>query len=243
MSVETSLSDQAQFNENHEKKTLQYYSVFSAWCQTACSGVYGSRDIVLSVETPTSDQAQFKENPPKKHCINIKCIFLVVPDSLFWVLWIRRHSRVSRNSNLWSGTFKENPKKTHCIIVSSAWCQAAWRTEFYGSRDMNHDMTNQLIECTHSEDSDQTGNPPSLIKVLARRSIFSHGLNDSLYGQRRLWSDWVEAHFHLCRRRADMPSCTFAVCERERERERDRERERERERERKRERELVDFLQ
>ena len=44
-----------------------YYSVFSAWCKTACSDVYGFTDIVVSVETPTSDQAQFKENPNIKH--------------------------------------------------------------------------------------------------------------------------------------------------------------------------------
>ena len=41
-----------------------------------------------------------------------------------------------------------------------------------------------------SEDSDQPGHPPSLIRVFAMRSMDSLGPNFASGGQRWLWSDW-----------------------------------------------------
>ena len=51
------------------------------------------------------------------------------------------------------------------------------------------DKTNKMV-CAPSEDSNQPGHPPSLIRVFAVRAMGSWGSNVSSCGQRRLWSDW-----------------------------------------------------
>ena len=48
------------------------------------------------------------------------------------------------------------------------------------------------MTCAPSEDSDQPGHPPSLIRVFAVRFMDSWGPNASSCGQRRLWSGWSE---------------------------------------------------
>ena len=50
---------------------------------------------------------------------------------------------------------------------------------------------NQQNDCAPSEDSDQPGHPPSLIRGFAVRSMRSWGPNVSSCGQWRLWSDWL----------------------------------------------------
>ena len=52
---------------------------------------------------------------------------------------------------------------------------------------------NQQNDCAPSEDSDQPGHPPSLIRVFAVRMKKSWVLSYPLSAQRRLWSDWVDA--------------------------------------------------
>ena len=56
---------------------------------------------------------------------------------------------------------------------------------------------NQQNDCASSEDSNQPGHPPSLIRVLAIRSVGSRGPKLSSCGQQRLWSDWADAQAHL----------------------------------------------
>ena len=56
---------------------------------------------------------------------------------------------------------------------------------------------NQQNDCAPSEDSDQPGHPPSLIRVFAVRSMCSQGSKLSSCGQRRLWSDWADAQAKL----------------------------------------------
>ena len=58
--------------------------------------------------------------------------------------------------------------------------------------ELPHDKTNKMI-CAPSEDSDQPGHSPSLIRVFAVCSVGSWGPNVSSCGQRRLWSDWADA--------------------------------------------------
>ena len=64
----------------------------------------------------------------------------------------------------------------------------------------------QQNECAPSEDSDQPGHPPSLIRAFAVRTMGSKGPKLSSCGQRRLWSDransqadlslrWAHTHF------------------------------------------------
>ena len=72
-----------------------------------------------------------------------------------------------------------------------------------------HDKTNKLT-CAPSEDSDQPGHPPSLVRVFAVRSIGSQGPKVSSCGQRRFWSDWADAQADLSLRWMHR-SCTLQV--------------------------------
>ena len=56
---------------------------------------------------------------------------------------------------------------------------------------------NQQSECAPSEDSDQPGHPPSLIRTFAVRMKKAWVLSYPLSAQRRLWSDWVDAQADL----------------------------------------------
>ena len=51
--------------------------------------------------------------------------------------------------------------------------------------------------CAPSEDSDQPGHPPSLIRVFAVRMKKAWALSYPLSVQRRLWSDWADAQADL----------------------------------------------
>ena len=56
---------------------------------------------------------------------------------------------------------------------------------------------NQQNDCAPSEDSDQPGHPPSLIRVFAVHMKKHWVLSYPLSAQRRLWSDWADAHADL----------------------------------------------
>ena len=56
---------------------------------------------------------------------------------------------------------------------------------------------NQQNECAPSEDSDQPGHPPSLIRVFAVRMKKAWVLIYPLSAKRRLWSDWADAQADL----------------------------------------------
>ena len=70
------------------------------------------------------------------------------------------------------------------------------------------DKTNK-IACVPSEDSDQPGHPPSLIRVFAVRLKKARILSYPLSAQRTLWSDWADAQADLSLRWAHMPLCWF----------------------------------
>ena len=59
-----------------------------------------------------------------------------------------------------------------------------------------HDKTNKMA-CVPSEDSDQTGHPPSLIRVFAFRMKKAWILSYPLSTQRKFWSDWADAQADL----------------------------------------------
>ena len=56
---------------------------------------------------------------------------------------------------------------------------------------------NQQSDCASSEDSDQPGHLPSLIRVFAVRMKKAWVLSHPLSAQRRLWSDWADAQADL----------------------------------------------
>ena len=70
---------------------------------------------------------------------------------------------------------------------------------------------NQQCECAPSEDSDQPGHPPSLIRVFAVRSMGSPGPKLSSCGQRRLRSDWADAQAYLSLRWAHSHFVSFVM--------------------------------
>ena len=63
---------------------------------------------------------------------------------------------------------------------------------------LNRFMTKTTkMACAPSEDSDQPGHPPSLIRVFAVGMKKAWALSYPLSAQQRLWSDWVDAHADL----------------------------------------------
>ena len=56
---------------------------------------------------------------------------------------------------------------------------------------------NQQNGCAPSEDSDQPGHPPRLIRVFAVRMKKAWVLSYPLSAQRRRWSDWADAQADL----------------------------------------------
>ena len=76
--------------------------------------------------------------------------------------------------------------------------------------ELPHDKTNKMaFAFAPSEDSDQPGHPPSLIRVFAVRSIGTWGPNVSSCVQRKLWSDWADAQADLCLRWLQWSFCWF----------------------------------
>ena len=73
-----------------------------------------------------------------------------------------------------------------------------------------HDKTNKMA-CTPSENSDQPGHPPSLIRVFAVPMKKPWILSYPLAAQRRLWSDWAEAHADLSLRLAQSHFVGFVM--------------------------------
>ena len=71
--------------------------------------------------------------------------------------------------------------------------------------ELLHDKTNKMT-CAPSEDSDQPGHSPSLIRVFTVRIKKACVLSSPLSGQQRLWSDWTDAQADLSLR---MLHCHF----------------------------------
>ena len=63
-----------------------------------------------------------------------------------------------------------------------------WKKCFNTAFEPPHDKTNKMV-CAPSEDSDQPGHPPSLIRVFAVRMKKAWVLSNPLSAQRILWSE------------------------------------------------------
>ena len=87
-------------------------------------------------------------------------------------------------------------KRTRCYYLKYNYIWAASRQ-------------NQQNGCVPSEDSDQPGHLPSLIRVFVVRMKKAWLLSYPLSTQRRLWSDWADAQADLSLRWAHMPFCWF----------------------------------
>ena len=117
------------------------------------------------------------------------------------------------NGYHWKGMYVESMQKALCRGLKTKakhfpdvrfWRQLTiqnWKTARYVSNIHSRTIDtyiwvmtwqNQQYECAQSEDSDQPGHPPSLIRVFAFRSMGSWGSKLSSCVQRRLWSDWAD---------------------------------------------------
>ena len=77
------------------------------------------------------------------------------------------------------------------------------------TKGYTNEPSHDKMTCVPSEDSDQPGHPPSLIRVFTVHSMGSWGPKVSSCGQRRLWSDWADAQADLSLCWADMWICWF----------------------------------
>ena len=73
------------------------------------------------------------------------------------------------------------------LFIASSNNQMKWATTWQ----------NQQSECAPSEDSDQPGHSPSLIRVFAVRLKEAWILSYPLSTQRKLWTDWADAQADL----------------------------------------------
>ena len=85
--------------------------------------------------------------------------------------------------------FKELWKRASNLLLS---CTLVRET----TDEPPHDKTNKMT-CAPSEDSDQPGHPPSLIRVFAVCTKKAGVLSYLLSAQRRLWSNWASAEADL----------------------------------------------
>ena len=81
-------------------------------------------------------------------------------------------------------------------------------TIFTQTVEPHRDKTNKMA-CAPSEDSDQPGHPPSLIRVFAVRLKKARILSYPLSAQWRLWSDWADAQADLSLGWAPISVCWF----------------------------------
>ena len=100
-----------------------------------------------------------------------------------------------------------------CRLEEEAFWATSWQNQqndFCAQRRLRSAWASaQSDQSLPSEDSDQPGLPPSLIKVFAVRSVGSLGPNFASGGQRWLWLDWVDAQANLSLRCAHRSFCWF----------------------------------
>ena len=85
------------------------------------------------------------------------------------------------------------------ICSSDGWCLmlSVWSLSPWFTTEPRHDKTNKMI-CAPSEDSDEPGHPPSLIRVFAVRMKKAWVLSYPLSAQRNqadLSLRWAHSHF------------------------------------------------
>ena len=111
---------------------------------------------------------------------------------IFNVSFVGRSSS-GRQQRLWSDYADAHADLRFCCTQRSfcwLWC---WVSDY---KQVAHDKTNKMA-CAPSDDSDQPGHPPSLIRVFTVRMKKALFLSYPLSAQQRLWSDWADAQADL----------------------------------------------
>ena len=126
----------------------------------------------------------------------------------FWITAIQNRCRwnfcvVEMQSELWDClALWQNDKN----LVA---CYNVWQRPRTQSNVWAASWQNQHIGFAPSEDWDQPGHPPSLIRVFVVRMKTHLVLSYPLSAQRRLWSDWADAQADLSLPWAHRPICWF----------------------------------
>ena len=145
-----------------------------------------------------------------------KCehIQLIISQKLLQNLWRFRHlhtglSFVTGNETI---NFISRPAKLISLQLVPTDPTDRWafnpQNSYWYKFEPPHDKTNK-VACAPSEDSDQPGHPPHLIRVFAVRMKTAWVLSYPLSAQRRLWSDWADAQADLSLRWAYRSFCWF----------------------------------
>ena len=127
-------------------------------------------------------------------------LLTLIKMSFFSVLYFHRGGRRSEHNIIpaeWKGFYGQRcyyasrrSYDSHLINPKTTMIHLSWIFE------PRHDKTNEN-GCAPSEDSDQPGHPPSLIRVFAVRMKKHWVLSYPLSAQRRLWSYWADAQADL----------------------------------------------
>ena len=127
-------------------------------------------------------------------------------DRTIWRMHKRTYERKGENyiplgihaGGIMSPFIKGLPCSLHAGIIFDSTSTWAHNTNFDIARTCIWAMTwqNQQSDCAPSEDSDQPGHSPSLIRefaIMKKAWVLSYPLS----AQRRLWSDWADAQGNL----------------------------------------------
>ena len=150
-------------------KSLNNFSnIKLCWCYHACCCCDDDND--------NDDDNEWKDE------INMKKMITRGPGpvSLTWVL-IWGYAEITRSCTMSSRPSLKTVQLWH-FLAMYIWA-ATWQ--------------NQQNECAPSEDSDQPGHLPSLIRVFAVRMKKAWVLSNPLSAERRLRSDWPDAQAEL----------------------------------------------
>ena len=104
-------------------------------------------------------------------------------------IFVRHMTVCTSHDRLWVLSLWANGKELskQCLVLVAS---------FSFTSEPPHDKTNKMA-CAPSENSDQPGHPPSLIRVFGVRMKKAWVLSYSLSAQRRIWSDWADAQADL----------------------------------------------
>ena len=95
---------------------------------------------------------------------------------------VRYVVRYRRKVFVWGKMYSYSFTSGKTYLVIQTWRIVKWATTWQ----------NQQSDCAPSEDSDQPGHPPSLIRVFAVRMKKTWVFSYPFSAQRRLWSDWAD---------------------------------------------------
>ena len=138
-------------------------------------------------------------------CIDLYDITLVFPRSNSCVIYVTCNTRVFMDMKPFSEYYSiyqcQNPNKNLWLIDGLDICKTP----------LIHHLNRNVREYAPSEDSDQPAHSRSLIRILTGRILDNQGYKVSSCGQRRLWSDCLDAQADLSLHWTHLSVRTFSI--------------------------------